>query len=274
MALKGNLLYNGDFETGTTEEWETGAYGKPFDYTFSASPVAKYRGEYGGLLEAPVGLGEGYLSYDKVCSFEEYEGYLFIMYVKMVSGYVSMGALYGLDDKTNLIEPFFFGYNVEENVWRRYVALLRGFRDITHFKVGMYASYFGEQGKVYLDEVKLIPLQSVKSHTISDYRSFTNVTTSKTWYPTIACIGRCKLRSVVRVENVSGSSPTLDIQISVVLFDSLLSAYTFNHTQFTDEGKEEIAVDLPEVCYLIIDYNVGGSNPSFDIQHHLRIEPY
>jgi len=274
MALKGNLLYNGDFETGTTEGWETGPYGKPFDYTFSASSIAKYKGEYGGLLEAPSGVGEGYLAYDKVCSFEEYEGYLFIMYLKMLSGYYSMGALYGLDDKGNLIEPYFFGYNKEEDVWRRFVALLRGFRDVTHFKVGLYATYFGGEGRVYLDEVKLIPLRSVKSHIISDYRLFTNVTTSRKWYSTIACVGRCKLRSIVRVENVSGSSPTLDIQISVVLFDSLLTAYTFNHTQFTDEGIEEIAVDLSEVCYLIINYNIGGSNPSFDIHHHLRIEPY
>ena len=109
MGMKGNLLLNGDFERGDTEGWVTGAFGKVFDFDFSASSEAKYRGNYGGLLYAPVDFADGYLAYNKTCSFEEYEAYLMIMYVNMVSGIYTNGVLYGLDDKGNLIKDFIIG---------------------------------------------------------------------------------------------------------------------------------------------------------------------
>ena len=118
MGKKGNLLYNGDFETGTTEGWVGGAFGKLFEFDFYASDEAKYRGSYGGLMVAQCDFADGYLAYNKTCSFEEYEAYLFIMYANSVSGYYMTGRLYGLDDKGNLIEDFMLGYNTENNKWR------------------------------------------------------------------------------------------------------------------------------------------------------------
>jgi len=274
MSLKGNLLFNGDFETGTTEGWVTGAFGKTFEFDFSASAEAKYRGNYGGLLYAPIDFANGFLAYNKTCSFEEYEAYLMIMYVNMVSGFYTTGRLYGLDDKGNLIEDFLLGYNTEANTWRRFIALLRGFRDITHFQVGLYAWCSAVGSKVYIDEAKLIPLRSVKGHEIAEYRYFDNVTADKRWYSVIGCIGRCKLRSIVRTADVSGTSPTLDIILKIWLLDNTGTYYTLTHTQFTGAGFEEKIIDLPEVSAISIDYTLGGTNPSFDIYHHLRIEPY
>ena len=135
MALKGNLLYNGDFETGTAEGWITGPFGKPFPFNFSVSSEAKRTGNYGGLLYAPDSFLEGYLAYNRTCSFEEYEAYLFTMCANQVSGLYNAPLLWGLDDKGSLIEEFFVSYNFEEGFWRRYVTLLRGFRGITHFQV-------------------------------------------------------------------------------------------------------------------------------------------
>jgi len=274
MALKGNLLYNGDFETGTTEGWVTGAFGKVFEFDFSADAEAKYRGNYGGLLYAPVDWADGYLAYNKTCSFEEYEAYLMIMYVKIVSGFYTAGKLYGLDDKGNLIEDFYLGYNAETGIWRRYIALLRGFRDITHFQIGLYAWCGSTGDKIYIDEAKLIPLRSIKGHEIAEYRYFNDVTANKTWYSVIGCVGRCKLRSIVRTSDVKGTSPTLDVELSLSLLDNTSTYYTLQHTQFTSAGFEEKTIDLPEVSIITVKYTLGGTDPSFDIYHHLRIEPY
>ena len=274
MGMKGNLLYNGDFETGTTEGWVGGAFGKLFEFDFSASDEAKYRGSYGGLMVAQCDFADGYLAYNKTCSFEEYEAYLFIMYANLVSGYYMTGRLYGLDDKGNLIEDFLLGYNTENNVWRKYVAILRGFRDITHFQIGLYTWCDSAGQKVYVDEAKLIPLRSVKGHTIAEYRTFESVTSNKTWYSVIGCIGKCKLRSIVRTANVSGTSPTLDIKLEIGLLDDTATYYSLQHSQFTGEGFEEVTIDLPEACWIKIIYTLGGTDPSFNIHHHLRIEPY
>ena len=274
MGLKGNLLYNGDFETGTTEGWICGAFGRVCECSFEASEEAKLRGNYGGLLTSQADFGDAYLAYNKTCSFEEYEGYLFIMLTKMISGYVVCGQLWGLDDKGNLIDDFLFGYNNETGIWRTFVALLRGYKNITHFQVGLWYWAGSAGDKCYFDEVKLIPLKSIRGHEIKEYRFFDNVTANKKWYSVIACVGKCKLRTHLAVRNVSGTSPTLDTKITVAMFEGVSEAYKLTHSQFTSEDEEEKIIDLPECCFISIEYTLGGTDPSFDIYHTLTLEPY
>jgi len=274
MALKGNLLFNGDFETGTTEGWETEPFGLTQQYTFECASEAKYRGDYGGKLNSGVDYAQGYIAYNKICSFEEYEAYLAILYVKKIFGDVNMGIVYGMDDKGNLIDKYVLGYNTDDLWWRKFIYILRGFGDITHFKIGHYVLGKVGGGLFYVDEAKLIPLRSVKGHELAEYRYYDNLSYSKTWYSGLACIGRCKLRSIVRVEDVHGTSPTLDIKVKCFLLEYLSSGYTLTHTQFTSEGFEEVTIDLPEVSNIKIEYSLGGTDPRFDIHHHLRIEPY
>jgi len=273
MSLKGNLLFNGDFETGTTEGWITGAFGKVFEFDFSASSEAKYRGSYGGLLYAGVDLADGYLAYNKTCSFEEYEAYLMIMYVKMVSGYFTLGKLYGLDDKGNLIDDLLIGYNAEEGVWRKYQAILRGFGDMTHFQIGLYAWCGSVDDKVYIDEAKLIPLRSVKGHVLEETLTFEGITADKEYYLTLACIGRCKIESIFRVTSVSGTNPTIKPYVYTGLFPDGATSLTIEHSTFTTEGRERKYFELPEISFVKLYYDVGGDSPSFNVKHYIRIYP-
>ena len=274
MALKGNLLYNGDFETGTTEGWELGAFGLPAQHTLTASEEAKLRGNYGGLLTANTNFAQSYLAYNKICSFEEHEAYLFICPFNMVNGFYNLGYLYGLDDKGNLIKDFYLSYDSEAGDWKVIKALLRGFGEITHFQVGLWTYRVSAGDKLYFDEVKLIPLRSIKGHVLADYKFFDNMTSNKKWYVGIGCIGKCKLRSIVRTANVSGTDPTLDIKIDIGLLENIGTARTLQHTQFTGEGVEEKIIDLPEASTIDVEYTVGGTDPSFDVYHHIRLEPY
>ena len=77
MALKGNLLYNGDFETGDTQGWNSNPFGLSDEHDFFASCPAAYRGNYGGTLFAGEDYAYLYLMYEKMFSFEEYEAYLY-----------------------------------------------------------------------------------------------------------------------------------------------------------------------------------------------------
>jgi len=273
MALKGNLLYNGDFETGTTEGWINGAFSKPGQLDFTVSAEAKYRGNYGGLLTATDFLQTSFLVYDKNFSFEEYEAFLYILPVKMIKGVCSRGVLYGLDDKGSLIEYYRLGFNNEEGNWKVLQALLRGFGRITHFEVGLIAEGGDADSKFYFDEVKLIPLRSIKGHALEEYVSLENLTTSVTKYAGIVTTGRGKLVSHVKVANVSGTSPTLDISLKIYTLRIQESAYSFEHTQFTDEGVEVKGVEVTDISIIEINYNVGGSSPSFNVYHQIRLIP-
>jgi len=274
MALKGNLLFNGDFETGTTEGWIYGPFGKPCSgISFTASAEAKLYGEYGGLLSAIYDGSYAEIAYNKIVSFEEYEAFLYILPCKMIDMGLHQEVLYGLDDKGNLIRSIDLVWRTNTDEWAKLQTLLRGFGDITHFQVGLFYYSFYNGGKLYFDEVKLIPLKSVKGHVLREKKRFTNLTTSRSWSSVLSCIGRCQLRSIVKTENVSGTSPTLDVTIQVYLFEPECPYLTYSHSQFTGEETEEIVMDLPEACFIKVDYNLGGTSPSFDITHMLRLIP-
>jgi len=273
MARKGNLLFNGDFETGTIEGWELRPFGLSCDYTLVASESAKYFGNYGGLLEATKDYAAGYIAYDKFCSFEEHEAYLFTMYCKNVSGNVIYPVLYGCDDKGNLIDSFALGYLEESGKWLKTQAVLRGIGLVTHFKVGVYAYSMSEGAQYYIDEVKLIPLRSIRSHILADGRFFANLGSYTTWHAWIACVGRCRLRSIVQTSNVTGTSPTLDIRLTIPMITDQIIYYTLEHTQFAGEGFEEVSIELPEMSYILVEYEFGGSDTKFTIRHQIRVEP-
>ena len=274
MARKGNLLYNGDFETGTLEGWVNGICGLQDGMVLEVKSEAKYRGNYGGKLYSGTTYRASYVGYNKTCSFEEYEAYLYIIYGYLDEGFTLSPQIYGLDDKGNLIDKYYLAYNTEKDVWRCFKAIIRGFGEITHFKVGVLGWCQDTIGRMYFDEAKLIPLRSVRGHELAEYRMFSSLGADKEWFSGLACIGKCKLRSIIRTANVSGTSPTLDVNLEISLLDNSETKYTLSHSQFTGEGFEEVTIDLPEASVIKVTYDVGGSYPSFDVYHHLRIEPY
>ena len=165
------------------------------------------------------------------------------------------------------------GYNAEEGVWRKYQAILRGFGDMTHFQIGLYAYCLDIGDKIYIDEAKLIPLESVKGHVLAKTLSFSNITADKEYFLTLACVGRCKIESIVKVYNVSGTDPTLKPYVYTALFPDGSTSLTIEHTTFTTEGRERKSFELPEISFIKLYYDVGGDNPSFDVEHYIRIYP-
>ena len=274
MARKGNLLYNGDFETGTTEGWINGIFGLNGEMEFSASEEAKYEGNYGGMLRATGSNQQSYVGYNKVCSFEEYEGYLYLIKCKIISGNLMYPVLFGLDDKGSLIKTIRLGRLLYPHYWEKHQVILRGDGEITHFKVGVFAEGASAGDKFYFDEAKLIPLKSIKGHQLSEYFYVNNLTTDFVWLSPLACIGTAKLRSAVRTDKVSGTSPTLDVTIMAVKMENDLCYYELKHTQFTGKDFEELTIDVRNIGYLWVTYDLGGTDPQFDIYHFLSLEPY
>jgi len=270
---RGNLLYNGDFETGTTEGWVNGAYGKAGDMPLSVASRAKLKGNYGGLLEGIDDMADNYIAYNKTCSFEEYEAYIGILNTKNIDCYYLQALVYGLDDKGNLIKIFPLSYDEEYNVWKNHQIIIRQFGHATHFQFGLYATSWTTGDALYFDECKLFPIKSIKGVVLRDYWTFDNLTSDTVKYSCIGCIGECKFYSMIHVSDVKGTSPTLDITIELGTIEDDYCWVTLNHSQFTSAGREVISAEVAEIGYILVEYNLGGSSPSFDIKHQIRIIP-
>jgi len=79
--------------------------------------------------------------------------------------------------------------------------------------------------------------------------------------------------SLLTVRGVSGTSPTLDTRIEVYYPPSYDYFEKVEHSQMTDVGLDRVSADLVDGTYIWIVYNVGGSSPSFDITHQIRLIP-
>jgi len=247
MALKGNLLFNGDFETGTTEGWNLNPEGFSNDFDLLIETVEVLGGNYGGNLISSIPYAMGWICYEHLANFEEYDAYLLVFPTKIEKGTYLYQALFGYDDKEQFRGILYLGYNNTIGEWKR--------------------------GQAILDEVKLIPLKRVTSQTLAENIDIANLTTSKVVYPPLACMGRCILESTVRVKYVSGTDPQLKVTVYTGLVTQELTNISFSHTPFTDIGVERKVVERSEIGWILIDYDVSGTDPSFDLYHHLRIIP-
>ena len=220
MAKKGNLLYNGDFETGTLEGWEHGLYGLPAELTFEVTTEDVKHGSYAGKLHTTNAYDESYIGYNKACSFEEYEAYLMILHAKMGLGAYMEGRMYALDDNLNYITSYRLGYITENYNWIRFICLLRQFDIASHFKIGLRVKAGSDGGKFYVDDVKLLPVKSIRSVILGEHINKSGLSSTTYHYTGLGCIGRFKLYSYLRVTSVSGTNPTLDTEISCLLYTS------------------------------------------------------
>ena len=180
MVLRGNLLFNGDFETGTTQGWEHGPYDFFAQCSFSASSEAKLFGNYGGLLEATADDQRSYIAHEKILPVEEYEGYLFISQYKLIGSGENEIYLWGLDDNSNYYYSFRIGKNLRGGEWRPGIYLLRGWYDVLNWRVGMYFHGVSAGAKLYIDDVKVIPLKSVKGVSLVGYQAYADASANIT----------------------------------------------------------------------------------------------
>ena len=268
------MLFNGDFETGTTEGWINGIGGLSGEMSFEAKEEAKYRGNYGGKLYAYEDEQHSYIGYDKFCSFEEYEAYLYLISCKIISGNLMYPILYGCDDKGNLLKTMPLGRVAFVGNWYTHQAILRGDGEVTHFKIGVYAYGQTTGNTFYFDEAKLIPLRSLKGHQLSWFEFIDDLTSDTVRLVPLACVGTAKVRSAVRTYFVSGTSPTLDISVMCVKIEEDICRYELSHTTFTESDFEELTIDVRNIAYIWVVYDVGGTDPQFDVYHFISLEPY
>jgi len=273
MVRKGNLLYNGDFEAGTKEGWEHGPYGLSSECDFVIFATDKYRGNYAGGLIAYENFAGSYVAYNKICSFEENEVFLYIIYTKKSYGQYAQPVLFGLDDKGEFIKAIRLAWLTEDNTWKKNLVLLRQFGDISHFKVGLVYKAMTAGDYCIFDEAKLFGYKSIKSLILNDDVSYTDLDADTTYTFSLACIGRCKLVSYLHVTNISGTDASLDVELSSSLIDKPDICYKFSYPTITETGLYVLEKELSEVAWLTAIYDVEGTDRKFTFNHYIRLIP-
>jgi len=211
MALKGNLCWNGDLETGTTEEWSN----KYWSYDNPPMMVMDGAGIDGGYaLYIPIftaGIHYG-VCYDKVFPFEERELYFVEVYGKVVDATIKP-VIQFLDGKKRPLGELMFGTIFWNDEWERMCALVARRFGASYFRVG-FLLHTATQGEVYLDNLSVVGLTHSRDWVCGKYHRFSlSGEGYDDWYCNIAVFVRHCYSWLVHVRELSGSSPKVILRL-------------------------------------------------------------
>lgn len=270
MVRKGNLLYNGSFETGDTEGWTVAPKNSlTNEATIEIDNSNQKSGNYCGKL-----ITGGYTyygkGYDKLFDFEEYAAYYFEMWVKNgnATGIYPFIEIY--DDKLNLIGFYFIG-SWDDNTY----GLIRGL--ISNFGLGRWGRLFlcafgaGANTYAYFDNVLLMPVNKLTEWSFSLFKPEEDITADKYWYPNILIPRPATIRSRVKIGTVSGTSPTLDITLRLTNPEMYRDIEEKSYSQITASGTYYLTWETVSWGIISVEYDVGGTNPKFPTEHVLQI---
>jgi len=273
MALKGNLLYNGDFGTGTTEEWIKGIFGLDGCWNWGITTDRVYRGNYALHIGANYKCVETFIGYDDSFSLEEYEAYLFTGYCYQDDPRTICPVVYFLRDDGGLERVYWAGVITDAGKWVRFIALIRAVGMYSRFTVGFYFKDVFQCNHFYIDEVALMPFRRIKGIIPTQEYTLSGVNNNRTYYLGLSAFGATKVRSSFMVTNVSGESPSLTPKLEMYYSPEFVIHKDLEHSTFTSKGFEEKTLEVGDAGYIHVSLTVGGSSPSFDIRHRIALEP-
>jgi len=274
MTRRGNLLRNGNFVLGTTEDWVI----RPYDLgdegaSLTLSTPGFFGSNYKGDFYCPYKDKKYYLMYDKQVDFESSASYLYSLLVYLDMYGAMEGVLYGLEDNGYFIDKILFGHVSDRHEWIWLNCILRRLDNLSNFKVGLMTGLISDSGFVFVGCAKLIPLASAKDVFLKEYLTYDNVSSTFVYNGKNACLGRCKLYSVLSVSDVSGTDPQLETIITIYPYDCPYNSCILPHTPFTTGGSQTRSIELPQLVNYNVTYNISGTNPSFTIRHLIMITP-
>ena len=270
MVRKGNLLYNGSFETGDTEGWTIAPVNNVVnEATIDVDNSNQKSGNYCGKLIAG-GTGFYGKGYDKLFDFEEYAAYYFEMWAKdgNTAGIYPFIEIY--DDRMNIINHYYIGYWAGTTY-----GLIRGL--ITNFGLGRWGRLFlGAYGMdantyAYFDNVLLMPVNKLSEWSFVFYKPEEDITSDKYWYPGILIPRPAKIRSVVEIGTVSGTDPELDIELRINSPIEYKLVENTDHVTISSSGTYGISYDSQSFGIVGVKYDVSGTDPKFPVKHWLEI---
>jgi len=270
MARKGNLIYNGDFETGTVEGWiyppKWASYKKA---DIAVDSVNQRTGSYCGKVIAG-GVGVYGIGYDLLLDFEEYPAYYFVAYGKLGNMLQIYPFIEFYDEGKKVICPLLLGFS-NTNDYVRFAGY------ITNLGLGRFARiYISGYGlnagdACYWDDISVVPVRDIRGISVEHHVGSKTYTADATDYLNLFFPRPMIIRDLMLVSNTSGTSPTLDMSIQLYSPRAQRVIEEKAFPQVTADGTYYLTFETSAFGFIGLHYKVGGTNPSFDVEHYLQI---
>jgi len=270
MVRKGNLLYNGDFESGDVEGWTVAPKCSLYSEANIAIDNANQKsGSYCGKLTAG-GASYQAKGYDLKLDFEEYVGYLFEIWGKKDTAYGLAPMVEFYDSQGNIRNCYMLNYTTDTGyILSHGIFTNWGMGAYAKLFLGIYALNAGEIA--YFDNVSVIGLKNIKDWSFNLFKDLGTITSDTTWNTCLMIPRPAIIRDKVNVTNTGGTSPTLDIEIrmNAPYILSFIEGKSFS--QITGDGLYFLTFETNSFGLIYVKHTLGGTDPTFDVSHHMEV---
>jgi len=276
MALKGNLCWNGDFETGTFEGWSDQFKGLPSP-NLAVMDGEGIDGSYGlWITPSQTNEYEGFC-YDMVFPFEERELYFVEVQAKNMGASIR-GQIEYLDAYKRVLGYDEFGVALTGG-WERMCALVARRFGASYFRVGFVFFASGDY-VAKLDNLSVIGLTHSRDWVWSDYHSFSiSGETYDDWYCNVAIFVKHSYSWIIDVRNITGSSPSVVLVLKQLIPRDRNVSSVFDYDiktsdTFTSTGQTAYAGSVSHHGYYKIRCQTSGSDTEVDVNTCLTLIPF
>ena len=253
-----SLIRNGGFERGNTDFWELVSGG-----SLEISNISPLYGTYCGKFTGDGSYNSVLLSKDYI-DVKPYQIVDGVIYVKSASALSTYVIFYAYDSDYSLITTEAGVWVSHDGTWKKLTRQFVVPEGCAYVRFGVDFHHATSSDIFYVDGagVEVFDTDSGMSGAIVLQEVIECTSSGNTWVNSRYMTQYTTYWGILYVDYVSGTSPTLDVDIretSPLGNSSLVASFA----QMTAQGEQKI--DLPQ-CWgngLYIDYTIGGTNPDF-----------
>ncbi len=270
---KGNLIRNGDFESGTLDGWEERFWG--LGYYLTEFEVESGIGYSSGKCMACDILSTRYyyVGWDEIFDMEDVAGYIYGFYVspRMIEADVCPTIYYYNEFNDHELAHSFYAHATSG--WKPFQGFIRKMNEYSKVSVGFKIVNGTGDNRVRLDSFYLIPVQNINE--VSFFKSWSRREGAGEYEDDIYifCVGQCKIYFTAHVYPHSvGVDSEVDIYVRPLTKDG---HKTYNNPIHwtTSENTYIRSYMGHDISGVNIYTKIEDDNSDYEIDYYLSIQP-
>ena len=270
---KGNLIRNGDFESGSLEGWDDRFWGLGDNYgsMYIESGVGYSSGKC--LKVYAYSVDEYYVGYNQVFDAEEVAGYIYSFYSTPLACEADVSpAIYYYNEFNDNEQVIWFKGHIS-GLWKKFEGFIRKINNCPKFSVGFHHDNTSPTGYVRFDSFSLIPIRNINEVTF--FRSWSRREGAGEYEDDIYifCVGQCKIYFTAHVYPHSvGVDSEVDIYVRPLTKDG---HKTYNNPIHwtTSENTYVRSYMAHDISGVNIYTKIEDDNSDYEIDYYLSIQP-
>ena len=254
-----SLIRNGGFERGNTDFWEVIQ-----GCTLDISNISPLYGTYCGKLTAngsasPIVMSKDYI---EVKPYQIVDAIIYMKSATTIQGYV---VIYAYDADYSSIDSQMGNWVSNDGTYKTVSGQFIVPQGAAYIRFGLHLHNPTNGDVFYLDgaELDIIDNDSAISGVVELLPMDAYTSSGSTYYNARSMMQFSKYYAELYVDYVSGTSPTLDVEVKGVNIQGYgVSLGTFSTVTAATEERIDLPQCLGNQMYII--YTIGGTDPEFD----------